>query len=55
MDKMMLRFARYLLNTLTQQQKELEWSFIKELNDRDMGFFNTYVYEKNHNINWCNI
>lgn len=39
MDKMMLRFARYLLNTLTEQQKELEWSFIEELNDRDMVFF----------------
>lgn len=39
MDKMMLRFARYLLNTFTEQQKELEWLFIEELNDRDMGFF----------------
>lgn len=38
MDRMMHRFARYLLNALTQQQKELKLSFIEKINDRDIGF-----------------
>lgn len=52
MDRMMYRFARYLLNTLTQQQKQLELSFIKKIHDRDIGFLHNM--NKKLNINWCN-
>lgn len=47
MDRMMHRFARYLLNTLTQQQKQLELSFIKKIHDRDIGFLHKRIRIKN--------
>lgn len=59
-DRVMLRLARYLLETLTQHfSKKIEWSFIEKINHREYltqrNIVNNNVTLFNQNIHVCTI